>query len=92
MYYCFNLCLVTSVLNPANLRCYFVGDGPLSDPNMTKALPWDDEASMVSWMHTEIVELHRRRYMLNDNALEIFLINGKTMLLAFDSTEVGSIA
>ena len=53
-----------------------------------KALPWDEEATMYHWEHTEIVEIHRRRYMLKNNALEIFLINGKTMLLAFDSTKV----
>ena len=43
---------------------------------------------MHHWEHTEIVEIHKRRYMLKNNALEIFLINGKTMLLAFDSTRV----
>ena len=43
---------------------------------------------MLSWEHTEIVEIHKRRYMLKDNALEIFLINGRTLLFAFTSTAV----
>ena len=36
----------------------------------------------------EIKELHKRWYQLCDNALEIFLTNGKTSLLAFSSTRV----
>ena len=72
----------------ANLRCYFVGDEPLGDPNITKVLPTDEETTMLSWEHTQIVEIHRRRYMLKDNALEIFLMNGRTLLLAFTSTAV----
>ena len=72
----------------ANLRCYFVGDEPLGDPNITKVLPSDEETTMLSWEHIEIVEIHKRRYMLKDNALEIFLINGRTLLFAFTSTVV----
>lgn len=70
----------------SNQRCYFVGDEPLGDPNITKVLPWDEETMLVSWEHSNVVEVHRRRHMLKNNALEIFLISGKTMLLAFDST------
>lgn len=73
---------------PATMRCYFVGDEPLGDPNITKVLPSDEETTLLAWEHTKIVEIHRRRYMLQNNALEIFLINGKTMLLAFESTKV----
>ena len=36
----------------------------------------------------DIKEIHRRRYQLKDNALEIFLTNGKTCLIAFSSTQV----
>ena len=43
---------------------------------------------MFSWRHSDVVEIHRRRYMLKDNALEIFLINGVTTLLAFGTTGV----
>lgn len=56
---------------------------------MTIVLPWDKETTLLSWGHSEVVEIHRRRYMLKNDALEIFLINGKTMLLAFKSTKVG---
>ena len=72
----------------ANMRCYFVGDEPLGDPNITKELPWDEEAAMLSWEHSEVVEIHHRRYMLKNDALEIFLISGKTLLLSFESTKV----
>ena len=75
----------------ANMRCYFVGDQPLADPNMTVVLPCDVESTLLSWGHSEVVEIHRRRHMLKNNALEIFLINGKTMLLAFNSTKVNKI-
>ena len=75
----------------ANMRCYFVGDQPLADPNMTVVLPCDVESTLLSWGHSEVVEIHRRRHMLKNNALEIFLINGKTMLLAFNSTRVNKI-
>jgi hypothetical protein len=60
----------------------------LDDPNITKLLPSDEETTLLSWEHSEAVEIHKRRYMLKDNALEIFLISGKTLLLAFDSTRV----
>ena len=74
------------------MRCYFVGDEPLGDPNITKVLPSDEEVALLSWQHSEVVEIHRRRYMLKDDALEIFLISGKTMLLSFESTAVCSLA
>ena len=45
----------------------------------------------MSWRHTDVVEIHRRRYMLKDNALEIFLINGITLLLSFDTTAVSHV-
>ena len=70
------------------MRCYFVGDEPLGDPNITKVLPSDEEMALLSWQHSEVVEIHRRRYMLKNDALEIFLISGKTMLLSFESTTV----
>ena len=72
------------------MRCYFVGDEPLGDPNITKVLPSDEEVALLSWQHSEVVEIHRRRYMLKNDALEIFLISGKTMLLSFESTSVCS--
>ena len=65
-----------------------MGDGPIGDPNITKILPSDEETALLSWEHLEVVEIHKRRYMLKNNALEVFLITGKTMLLSFDTTKV----
>lgn len=67
--------------------CYFHGEEPLGDPNITKALPWDNEATLFSWEHAEVLELHQRRYMLKNTALELFLSSGKTILLAFNKTK-----
>lgn len=50
----------------------------------------DTDLMTIWWTYTEIKELHLRWYQLRDNALEIFLTNGKTLLLGFDNTEVGS--
>ena len=83
--------LFTLILSmTANKCCYFIGDEPLGDPNITKLLPSDEETTLLSWEHSEVVEIHHRRYMLKNNALEIFLINGKTLLLAFSSSKVSA--
>lgn len=34
--------------------------------------------------YDEIEAIHKRRYLLKNSALEIFLINGRTYLLAFE--------
>jgi hypothetical protein len=65
----------------------FYGEGPLEDPNMTKYLPSDEETVYQSWEFNEIVEYHRRRHELVDNALEFFLSTGKTIFLSFHSPE-----
>jgi len=36
----------------------------------------------------EIKEIHNRRYSLKENAVEVFLTNGKTFLIAFNSQKV----
>ena len=94
-FFLFSLCVsITATIDylfchtTANKSCYFVGDGPIGDPNITKILPSDEETAMLSWEHSEVVEIHRRRYMLKNNALEVFLVTGKTMLLSFDATKV----
>ncbi|XP_055491132.1 lysosomal-trafficking regulator isoform X3 [Leucoraja erinacea] len=46
------------------------------------------EPASFSWTYEEIKEIHKRWWQLRDNALEIFLTNGKTLLLAFDNTKV----
>lgn len=37
--------------------------------------------------HEDIKEIHKRWYSLRDHGIEIFLTNGKTCLLAFDTTK-----
>ncbi|XP_043535949.1 lysosomal-trafficking regulator isoform X1 [Chiloscyllium plagiosum] len=48
----------------------------------------ETEPASFSWTYEEIKEVHKRWWQLRDNALEIFLINGRTLLLAFDNTKV----
>mmetsp|Transcript_362 Transcript_362/g.1054 ORF Transcript_362/g.1054 Transcript_362/m.1054 type:complete len:1779 (-) Transcript_362:1128-6464(-) len=38
----------------------------------------------VVWPYEDVKEIHKRRYLLQTNALEIFLITGITSLVAFD--------
>lgn len=40
----------------------------------------------VSWNYDDICEIHTRRYVLRDVAVEIFFVTGKTCFLAFAST------
>ena len=42
----------------------------------------------ISWMYEDIKEIHMRWYQLRDDALEIFLTNGQTLLLAFENAKV----
>ncbi|XP_012931227.1 lysosomal-trafficking regulator [Heterocephalus glaber] len=46
------------------------------------------EPASFSWTYEEIKEVHKRWWQLRDNAVEIFLTNGRTLLLAFDNTKV----
>uniref|UniRef100_A0A8C5M6R0 Lysosomal trafficking regulator n=1 Tax=Leptobrachium leishanense TaxID=445787 RepID=A0A8C5M6R0_9ANUR len=48
----------------------------------------ETEAASFSWTYEEIKEVHKRWWQLRDNAVEIFLTNGRTLLLAFDNTKV----
>ena len=49
-----------------------------------------DQLSMT-WPFEDVVEIHRRWFELSDRGLEIFLTNGKTCLLAFDSSQVSKV-
>lgn len=49
------------------------------------------EPASFSWTYEEIKEVHKRWWQLRDNAVEIFLTNGRTLLLALDSTTVGEL-
>ena len=52
-----------------------------------------DQQIMHSWSYEHVSELHARRYMLKDVGIELFLIFGQTILLAFrDTAERDSVA
>lgn len=55
---------------------------------MLQSLHGETEAPSFSWTYEEIKEVHKRWWQLRDNAVEIFLTNGRTLLLAFDNTKV----
>lgn len=54
----------------------------------TQVVQGETEAPSFSWTYEEIKEVHKRWWQLRDNAVEIFLTNGRTLLLAFDNTKV----
>ncbi|CAK6442252.1 unnamed protein product [Pipistrellus nathusii] len=66
---------------------YFVEDNA-SDTVESSSPQGELEPASFSWTYEEIKEVHRRWWQLRDNALEIFLTNGRTLLLALDSTKV----
>ncbi|GAB6023119.1 hypothetical protein CHUAL_007205 [Chamberlinius hualienensis] len=65
---------------------YFIGDEIKYNigacQNTTKT-----EVICHRWKYRGIKEIHKRRYQLQDYAMELFLTNGQTYLLALDSTE-----
>ncbi|XP_038073792.1 lysosomal-trafficking regulator-like isoform X2 [Patiria miniata] len=65
---------------------YFVSEEVL-DSGHAQVNPFDRDMMTISWLYEDIKELHLRWYQLRDNALEIFLINGQTLLLAFENTK-----
>uniref|UniRef100_A0A8C8SEP2 Lysosomal-trafficking regulator n=1 Tax=Pelusios castaneus TaxID=367368 RepID=A0A8C8SEP2_9SAUR len=66
---------------------YFVEDNA-SDAIESSSFPGETEPASFSWTYEEIKEIHKRWWQLRDNAVEIFLTNGRTLLLAFDNTKV----
>ncbi|XP_069810685.1 lysosomal-trafficking regulator [Dendropsophus ebraccatus] len=66
---------------------YFVEDSS-SDTVESNPLLGESEPASFSWTYEEIKEVHKRWWQLRDNALEIFLTNGRTLLLAYDNTKV----
>ncbi|KAM4608027.1 lysosomal-trafficking regulator [Polymixia lowei] len=65
---------------------YFVEDNA-ADAQDNQSLHGETEAASFSWTYEEIKEVHKRWWQLRDNAVEIFLTNGRTLLLAFDNTK-----
>ena len=57
-------------------------------PVLPQFLPSDADTVLQHWSYEEVVEVHRRRYELKDNALEFFLSNGKTVFLSFTKPKV----
>lgn len=57
--------------------------------NFLQSFQGETEPASFSWIFEEIKEVHKRWWQLRDNAVEIFLTNGRTLLLAFDNTKVG---
>ncbi|NWX87962.1 LYST regulator, partial [Nothoprocta pentlandii] len=66
---------------------YFVEDNA-SDTMENPSFHGETEPASFSWTYEEIKEVHKRWWQLRDNAVEIFLTNGRTLLLAFDNTKV----
>ncbi|XP_075225539.1 lysosomal-trafficking regulator mauve isoform X2 [Lycorma delicatula] len=64
---------------------YFV---PSSDNSLKELNSGTTDVSFSSqaWEFDEIKEVHTRRFQLKERALEIFLLNGKTYLLAFETS------
>lgn len=53
-----------------------------------QAIFGEKEVLSLSWQHRDVREFHKRWWQLRDTALEIFLLNGKTYLLAFENIAV----
>lgn len=66
---------------------YFVEDSA-PDTVESNSLLGESEPASFSWTYEEIKEVHKRWWQLRDNAVEIFLTNGRTLLVAFDNTKV----
>ncbi|XP_069741266.1 lysosomal-trafficking regulator isoform X2 [Narcine bancroftii] len=66
---------------------YFVEDNA-ADASDHPSSAMEMEPASFSWTYEEIKEIHKRWWQLRDNALEIFLSNGRTLLLAFDNAKV----
>lgn len=60
-------------------HAYFIDDSYKTSKNKNSA------PKNLTWNYHDIREIHKRRYLLKNNALEIFLLTGKTYLLAFEN-------
>ncbi|XP_027006009.2 lysosomal-trafficking regulator isoform X2 [Tachysurus fulvidraco] len=66
---------------------YFVEDNAF-EASYSQIPLGEMESASFCWTYEEIKEVHKRWWQLRDNAVEIFLSNGRTLLLAFDNTKV----
>lgn len=56
--------------------------------NLILQMSGDFDISSTAWQYEDVKEIHNRRYQLQERALEIFLLNGKTYFVAFQSSKV----
>jgi hypothetical protein len=61
-------------------HAYFIDDSYKTSKTQSYSAPKN-----LTWNYHDIREIHKRRYLLKNNALEIFLLTGKTYLLAFEN-------
>ncbi|XP_047002591.1 lysosomal-trafficking regulator [Schistocerca americana] len=67
---------------------YFVADSDCSSALSEWQLSPDEvDLSSTAWNFEDVCEIHNRRYQLQERALEIFLLNGRTYLVAFQSSK-----
>ncbi|XP_046418983.1 lysosomal-trafficking regulator isoform X1 [Neodiprion fabricii] len=68
---------------------YFVPENPDIPLHIDVALGGLDltMAGGTAWRLEDIRELHKRRYQLQERAIEIFIVTGRTYLLAFNSSK-----
>ncbi|XP_035387672.1 lysosomal-trafficking regulator isoform X3 [Electrophorus electricus] len=66
---------------------YFVEDNAADASDNQQSPHGETEPASFCWTYEEIKEVHKRWWQLRDNAVEIFLTNGRTLLLAFDTSK-----
>ncbi|XP_076442605.1 lysosomal-trafficking regulator-like isoform X2 [Babylonia areolata] len=65
---------------------YFVADKAITDTDYTQMLLGNKDQLSLMWRYSELLEVHCRWYQLQDTALEMFVVTGRSHLLAFTST------
>lgn len=68
------------------MNAYFIDSHQFKDAEEAKR-KYTSVKKHSTWPYDEIKEIHKRRHLLINNALEIFLVNGRTYLLSFRSTK-----
>ncbi|GFG30500.1 hypothetical protein Cfor_08123, partial [Coptotermes formosanus] len=66
---------------------YFVPDDSMLETDLTEMTAGSLDVSSTAWSFENVKEIHNRRFQLQERALEIFLLNGKTYLVAFQSSK-----
>lgn len=65
---------------------YFVADKAIVDTDYTQMLLGNKDQLSLMWRYSELMEVHCRWFQLQDRALEMFVVTGRSHLLAFTST------